>query len=132
MTGKGLKQFWTYRARGASAIDTIDDGTIAPTAAGGSLPFAPEQCIDALITMKQQFGDSLYRKYGFKDAFNMTYKNPTGSQGWFDIDYIGIDQGPILIQLENYQTGLIWDMMKKNKYIVNGLKRAGFSGGWLN
>ncbi len=132
MTGKGLKQFWTYRARGASVIDTIDDGTIAPTAAGGSLPFAPDQCISALITMKQQFGDSLYRKYGFKDAFNMTYKNPTGSLGWFDTDYIGIDQGPILIQLENYQTGLIWDMMKKNKYIVNGLRRAGFRGGWLN
>ncbi len=61
MTSEGLRRFWNYRARGASAIDTIDDGTIAPTAAGGSIPFAPEECISALMAMKEQFGDSLYR-----------------------------------------------------------------------
>jgi hypothetical protein len=54
-----------------------------------------------------------------------------GSQGWFDRDYLGIDQGPILIQLENYQSGLIWNLMKKNRYIVSGLKKAGFRNGWL-
>jgi hypothetical protein len=125
-------QFWGYRARGVSNIEIVDDGTIAPTAAGGSIPFAPEICIDALLAMKNNFGISLYHKYGFKDAFNLTFQvedNP--NPGWFDKDYIGIDQGPILIQLENYQTGLIWEVMKKNKYIVNGLKKAGFHGGWL-
>lgn len=125
-------EFWTYRARGASDLEIVDDGTIAPTAAGGSIPFAPEICIDALIAMKNKFGDQLYQEYGFKDAFNLTIQ-PEGisETGWFDPDYIGIDQGPILIQLENYQSGLIWDMMKKNIYIVSGLKKAGFSGGWL-
>ncbi len=131
MTDHGLKQFWTYRARGASAIDTIDDGTITPTAAGGSIPFAPGECISALMAMKEQFGDSLYQEYGFKDAFNMTYIRQDGTKGWFDVDYIGIDQGPILIQTENYQSGLVWNIIKKNPYIVRGLKRAGFTGGWL-
>ncbi len=131
MTSAGERKFFTYRARGASVRDTIDDGTIAPTAAGGSVPFAPDECIPALMAMKEQFGDSLYGKYGFRDAFNMAFMNPDGSYGWFDRDYLGIDQGPILIQMENYQTGLIWNIMKKNKYIIRGLKRAGFTGGWL-
>ncbi len=126
-------QFRTYWARGAALTGIGDDGTIAPTAAGGSIPFAPEECIEALYTMKNTFGDSLYQEYGFKDAFNMTYTHPGSEQkGWFNKDYLGIDQGPILIQLENYQTELIWDLMKKNKYIVSGLKRAGFKGGWLD
>jgi hypothetical protein len=131
--GNDSVQFWDYRARGASKIEIVDDGTIAPTAAGGSIPFAPEICIPALMEMKYKFSDLLYQEYGFKDAFNLTFKNSENpKKGWFDNDYIGIDQGPILIQLENWQTGLIWEIMKKNKYIVNGLKKAGFSGGWLD
>ncbi|MEZ4983693.1 MAG: glucoamylase family protein [Saprospiraceae bacterium] len=47
------------------------------------------------------------------------------------MDYLGIDQGPILIQLENYQSGLVWELMKRNPYIIKGLQRAGFTGGWL-
>jgi len=125
-------QFWGYRARGASNIEIVDDGTIAPTAAGGSIPFAPEICINALLAMKYNYGDSLYHEYGFKDAFNLSFMAGEKSEtGWFDRDYIGIDQGPILIQLENWQTGLIWEVMKKNKYIINGLRKAGFNGGWL-
>lgn len=124
--------FWTYRARGASAIRITDDGTIAPTAAGGSIPFAPEICIDALLAMKNRLGEALYQEYGFKDSFNMTYHDELlGDNVWVDHDYLGIDQGPILIQLENYQSELIWEVMKKNKYIVTGLKKAGFTGGWL-
>lgn len=125
-------QFWGYMARGASSRHIRDDGTIVPTAAGGSIPFAPKACINALYTMKQRFGNNLYQEYGFKDAFNLTYKTGNEQQeNWFNKDYIAIDQGPILIQLENYQTGLIWDILKNNKYIVRGLKRAGFKGGWL-
>ena len=122
-------QFYDYRARSACSYEIIDDGTIAPTAAGGSIPFAPEECLSALYTMKTMLGSNVYREYGFVDAFNLTVKN--GSQGWFDRDYLGIDQGPILIQLENYQSGLIWNLMKKNRYIVSGLKKAGFRNGWL-
>ena len=82
--------------------------------------------------MKKQHGDLLYQEYGFRDAFNMTWVSDEGRTGWYDPDYIGIDQGPILIQIENYETGLIWELMKKNQYIINGLQAAGFSGGWLD
>jgi hypothetical protein len=124
--------FHAYTARGASALRITDDGTIAPTAAGGSIPFAPEQCISALMHMKEKYGSKLYQEYGFKDAYNMTFIKEDGTAGWFDLDYIGIDQGAILLQIENYQTELVWELMKKNKYIVSGLQKAGFTGGWLN
>jgi len=126
-------RYFTYMARGASSREVIDDGTLAPTAAGGSIPFAPEQCLETLYAMKTKFGSKLYQEYGFKDAFNLSYatKGQSG-QGWFNPDYLGIDQGPILIQLENYQSGLIWKLMIKNKYIVEGLRKAKFKGGWLD
>ncbi len=125
--------FATYTARGASAIYINDDGTIVPSAAGGSIPFEPEVCLNALHSMKKKYGARLYQQYGFKDAFNPTYTfDPMQPDGWFDVDYLGIDQGPILIQLENYETGLIWNTLKKNPYIVNGLTKAGFTGGWLD
>ncbi|MEO0625677.1 MAG: glucoamylase family protein [Bacteroidota bacterium] len=123
--------FRTYWARGASARHINDDGTIAPTAAGGSVPFAPDECIAALEHMWTHLQDSLVGQYGFKDAFNLSYTPPDLPEGWFDIDYLGIDQGPILIQIENHRTGLIWELMKKNTYIRRGLERAGFEGGWL-
>ncbi|MCB8994654.1 MAG: Tat pathway signal protein [Bacteroidales bacterium] len=127
------QKYKSYWARGASALEIADDGTITPTAAGGSIPFAPEECLSALYYMRNQYKDKLYQEYGFKDAFNLGFSNPgSETKGWFDKDYLGIDQGPILIQLENYQSGLIWNIMKKNKYIIEGLKRAGFSGGWLD
>lgn len=118
--------FFDYRARGASAQRIIDDGTIAPTAVGGSVPFAPEVCIPALKHMWTTQYDSLVGQYGFRDAFNLTYPGQ-----WYDVDYLGIDQGPILIQIENHRTGLIWDVMRRNPYIRRGLERAGFTGGWL-
>lgn len=126
INGKTVK-FHTYTARGAASGYIVDDGTIVPTAAGGSVPFAPEETLNALYTMKKTFGDKLYAEYGFLDAFNLTYQE----NGWFNPDYIGIDQGPIIIQLENYQTELIWNTLKENKYIKNGLIKAGFKGGWI-
>ena len=121
-----------YNARGASQFYLQDDGTIAPTAAGGSIPFAPEICIPALEEMYNRYGDKIYGKYGFIDAFNLSMEYNDGSKGWFDKDYLGIDQGPIVIQIENHRSGLIWNTMKKNPYIVAGLKKAGFTGGWLD
>jgi hypothetical protein len=126
------KKFRSYSARGTSTIDGFDDGTIAPTAAGGSVPFAPEICIPALKNMWEKHYENLIGEYGFKDAFNLTYTYGEGNeQGWFDEDYLGIDQGAILIQVENHRSGLIWEVIKKNKYVVEGLKKAGFAGGWL-
>jgi hypothetical protein len=123
--------FQGYMARGASQFYLVDDGTIAPTAVGGSIPFAPEVCIPALETMYKKYGDKIYDKYGFKDAFNLSIAYEDGTTGWYDKDYLGIDQGPIVIQIENYKSGFVWNIMKKNPYVIEGLKKAGFTGGWL-
>ena len=129
--GKEIR-FMGYSARGAAADYHVDDGTLAPTAAGGSIPFAPEVCIPALRAMYNTYGPLLYDKYGFKDAFNLTWKfGHQNKNGWFDVDYIGIDQGPFVIQIANYENGFVWDLLKRNPYIVEGLKKAGFKGGWL-
>ena len=81
--------------------------------------------------MWNTYYQDLVGEYGFKDAFNLTYVTDETPNGWFDIDYLGIDQGPILLMIENHQSELIWNVMKKNPYIVAGLKKAGFKGGWL-
>lgn len=131
------RQFFSYRARGAASTQIVDDGTIAPTAAGGSLAFAPEICLPALRAMKAKYGATLYGPYGFRDAFNPTYRyasafaNGSTSQGWFDVDYLGIDQGPILLMAENLRTGFVWKLMQKNPYIRQGLRNAGFAGNGL-
>ena len=88
---------------------------------------------------RDAYGADLYGKYGFLDAFNPTLRTSQGVKtghvdpklGWFDVDYLGIDQGPIVAMLENYRSGLVWKTMRKNEHIVLGLKRAGFTGGWL-
>ena len=133
------RQFHTYDARGASFRAVIDDGTIAPTAAAGSLPFAPEQVIPTLMAMRDDWGGNAYGRYGFVDAFNPTlnvvHEVPQGrivpGVGWFDSDQLGIDQGPIIAMIENYRSGLVWRLMRRNPHIVRGLRRAGFTGGWL-
>lgn len=135
------RRFWTYHARGASARYVADDGTIAPTASGGSIPFAPEPTIDALMTMRDRWGDRLWTEYGFRDAFNPSFtftdvqvkpNSEVTPEGWFDHDHLGIDQGPILLMAENHRSGLVWEVMRESPYIVRGLRRAGFTGGWLD
>jgi hypothetical protein len=133
------RKFYGYAARGATMGDIRDDGTITPTAAISSIVFTPELSIAALRAMKDRYGAHLYSKYGFLDAFNPTLRTSDQvnagtvdpAQGWFDIDYLGIDQGPIVAMIENYRSGLVWKAMRKNPHIVQGLKRAGFTGGWL-
>lgn len=130
--------FLKYAARGVALGRIVDDGTIAPTAAISSLPFAPEIVLPATLEMYHRFGSSIYSSYGFLDAFNASV---VGSQsqlqpapvlpGWVDRDYIGIDQGPILAMIENYRSALVWRVMRSNSYVREGLERAGFSGGWL-
>lgn len=136
-----LRNFNGYMARGVSAIRVVDDGTVVPTAAGGSVAFAPEVTIPALMAMRTQYGARLYTRYGFKDAFNPSFTfTEAGSRsgevdpvhGWVANDYLGIDQGPILAMMENYRSGFVWRVMRKNPHIVRGLKRIGFEGGWLD
>jgi hypothetical protein len=88
-----------------------DDGTIAD--GRGSLD-RPALSIQALSALRIRIGDLLFREFGFADAFNMTYITPATPEGWYDPDYIGIDQGPIVVMSENLRTGLVWEAMKKN------------------
>jgi hypothetical protein len=133
------RTFYGYAARGATAGDVRDDGTIAPTAAISSIVFTPELSIAALREMRRRYGSRLYARYGFLDAFNPTLRTSAGVKtgsvdpalGWFDVDYLGIDQGPIVAMIENYRSGLVWREMRENPHIVRGLRRAGFTGGWL-
>lgn len=134
------REFHTYWARGAAAGEIRDDGTITPTAAGGSIAFAPEVVIPSLVAMRTTYGDSLFSRYGFVDAFNPTLREagPRLHHGyivpglsWFDRDYLGIDEGPIVAMLENERSELVWRLMRKNPYVVRGLCRAGFTGEWL-
>ena len=134
------RTFHTYLARGAAGTEIRDDGTLAPTAAGGSVAFAPEIAVPAIKAMREKYGDPLFGQYGFVDAFNPTYHLASARVtqgrvvdgiGWFDTDYLGIDQGPIIAMIENYRTGLIWKLMRQSPYIKAGLQRAGFTGGWL-
>ncbi len=133
------RRFMTYAARGAALDEIRDDGTLVPTAAGGSLPFAPEITLPALVAMREEHGDPLFGRYGFLDAFNESWpaeQAPEVGQvipgrGWYDTDYLGIDQGPILIMAENYRSDLVWRYMRKHPVIIRGLRLAGFKGGWL-
>ena len=108
--------------------------------AHATLPFAPEIVVPAIREMRDRYGEHLYGHYGFLDAFNPTFDVDVKPQhgkvvrglGWFDTDYLGIDQGPIVAMIENYRSDLIWRLMRKNPHIRRGLERAGFSGGWLD
>lgn len=99
----------------------------------------PEIVLPALKSMQMRYGERVFRRYGFIDAFNPTFaaaglRPASGTlhpDGWFADDYLGIDQGPILLMAENYRSGLVWDVMKGSAYVRRGLCPAGFSGGWL-
>jgi hypothetical protein len=123
------RRFFGYKARGAP--DGPDDGSIAPWAVAASLPFAPEIVQPTLAhfeTLKLRENNA----YGFKATFNATVADGSRrSQLWISPYHFGINQGPILLMLENYRTGLIWALLRQCAYLVAGLRRAGFAGGWL-
>ena len=124
------RQFYDYYARGAPYGP--DDGTLAPWVVVASLPFAPEIVIPTVRAMAQlNLGPT--KRYGFKPSFNETYKVPESPSGWWVTPYyFGVDQGPVVLMIENYRTGLIWNIMRRSPYIMTGLRRAGFQGGWLS
>ena len=107
------RRFYRYAGRGVGLGRTLDDGTITPTAVIGSLPFAPEIAVPATLEMYHRYGPKIYSTYGFLDSFNPSF----GPTGWFDSQYLGIDQGPILAMVENYRSGLVWRVMRDNPYI---------------
>ena len=132
------REFFSYSARGPGERD---DGTIAPTAAAASIAFAPEIVIPCVKAMKARY-PAIYTRYGFLDSFNPTLTETGGNTllhgdidprvGWIADDYLGIDQGPIVIMIENHKSDLVWRLMRGDPHIRRGLERAGFSGGWLS
>jgi len=134
-------QFQEYGARGPQTGDKegLDDGTIAPTAATGSVMFAPDICVPAIQAMRDRYGDDLYGQYGFMDAFNPSFPPEQPSKtglhtvkaGWVSNEYLGIDQGPILIGLENYRSGFVWDMFNRSPATGPLVKKAFLAAGFL-
>jgi len=124
-----LRRFYDYRAR--SIPYGPDDGTLAPWAAVTSLPFAPEIVLPTIKYMDEAY-PQMMSKYGFKCSFNPTFTDDSrNKRGWHSKGYYGLDQGPIILMIENYRSGLVWRLMRQCPYIVTGLRRAGFTGGWL-
>ncbi len=98
---------------------TNDRGVIAPTAALASMPYTPEESLRALHFFYYRLGDKLWLEHGFADAFNL-------SKNWFDHQHLAIDQGPIIVMIENYRTGLLWDLFMDIPEIQAGLTTLGF------
>ena len=120
--------FYGYCARGVPYGP--DDGTICGSAMLSALPFAPEIVLPSL----HQFVDNSPADGGKRihaSGFNRTVTD-TGSEGWISQGSFGLDQGMIVLMIENYRSGLLWRLGRENRYIRNGLTRAGFAGGWLS
>ncbi len=125
------RQFFDYLARGVPYGP--DDGTVAPWAVAASLPFEPEIVLEALDYCIHQAKLTEFNSYGFKASFNPTHPGVAGNPyGWWVSPWhFGLNQGPIVLMIENYRTGLLWSWMRKCPYIVTGLRKADFNGGWL-
>ena len=124
------RPFLGYVARGVPYGP--DDGTVAPWAVVASLPFAPEIVLPTIDHLVDGLNLKMGNPYGFKATFNPTYPEKSGRpNGWVSPWHYGINQGPIVPMIENYWTGLVWRLMRGCPYIVTGLRRAGFAGGWL-
>ena len=127
--GGRTRRFFDYCARGIP--DGPDDGTLSPWAAVASLPFAPDVVLPAIAAFLEQYPD-MRTHYGFLCSFNPTFPPPGGGRkGWISRGYYGLDQGPVVLMIENFATGFVWERMRRCPPIVKGLLRAGFSGGWL-
>lgn len=100
---------------------TNDNGTISPTAALSAIPYTPQESMRALRFFYYKLGDKLYRDYGFVDAFNLT-------DLWFADSFLAIDQGPIIVMMENYRSGLPWRLFMSCPEVKKGLKDLGFQG----
>ncbi len=123
-------RFFDYKSRGIP--NGPDDGTLAPWAVTASLPFAPEIVLPSLNYFNKTFPE-MTSKYGFKCSYNPTFTDSNrNKKGWVSLGYYGLDQGPIVAMIENYRTGFLWRLMRNCPYIVEGLRRAGFRGGWLS
>ena len=101
-----------------------DKGVIQPTAALSSFPYTPEHSMKALRHFYYDHGDKIWSEYGFVDGFSE-------SHNWYAKSHLAIDQGPIVVMIENYRTGLLWNLFMKIPDIQNGLNRLGFKTPWI-
>lgn len=123
--------FYDYIARGAPFGP--DDGTISPWAVVASLPFAPEIVTDTVRHAIERLDLKGRSPYGFDASFNSTYPDTSRNRhGWVSPWIFGLNQGPIILMIENFQSELIWKSIRKCPHIVEGLCRAGFRDGWLD
>lgn len=124
------RKFYGYIARGAPFGP--DDGTVSPWGVVASLPFAPEIVLDTIRHAIEKLNLRHHRLYGFDASFNPTYPEKSSNpNGWVSPWRFGLNQGLIVIMIENYHTGLMWNIMRECPYIIKGLHIAGFTGGWL-
>jgi hypothetical protein len=124
------RKFLDYAARGVPYGP--DDGTIAPWAMVASLPFAPEIVLPAIDYLVDDLKLHDVNPYGFRATINPTYvTKPDDARGWVSPWHFGISQGPVVLMIENYRSGLLWQLMRSSPDLLRGLKRAGFSGGWV-
>ncbi len=125
------RRFFDYLARGVP--DGPDDGTIAPWAVVASLPFAPEVVLPTLDYFINHVHLKTEDRCGFKATFNPTHPDRSANPfGWVSPWQFGLNQGPIVLMIENYRSGLPWRLMRSSPYVTCGLRRAGFTGGWLD
>jgi len=123
------RRFFDYRAR--AVPDGPDDGTIAPWAVVASLPFAPEIVLPTIAHFNRLRLAEVH-PYGFKATFNTTFPEGSGSpSGWVSPWHFGINEGPIVVMIENHLSGLVWRLTRGCPSIVAGLRAAGFTGAWL-
>ena len=126
-----VRKFNDYIGRGVPYGP--DDGTLAPWAVVASLPFAPEIVLPAINHYINSLDLTKRRAFGFRATFNPTYRGGKDKPcGWVSPWYFGINQGPIVLMIANYLTGQVWSLTRNCPHIVKGLRRAGFTGGWLS
>ncbi|MEO7998118.1 MAG: glucoamylase family protein, partial [Gemmatimonadaceae bacterium] len=127
--GDVAREFFGYLARGVP--DGPDDGTVAPWGVIASLPFAPEIVLPTMTQLWRRRNDASLR-YGLRTTYNPSFPSRDGSpDGWVSPYHCGLNQGPIVLMIENYRSGLIWNLLRANSHIVAGLRAAGFTGGWI-
>ena len=125
------REFFGYRARGAPFGP--DDGTISPWAAITSLPFAPRLVCESIRHATEAFELKDKHGPGFEASFNATFPERIGNRhGWISPSRFGLNEGPIVLMLENYFTGMIWNAFRNNPHVIRGLRAADFRGGWLD
>lgn len=124
------RRFFDYVGRGAP--NGIDDGTVSPWAVVASLPFAPELVLRAIHHCMHEMHLHDRNRYGFRSSFNPTFPGePGAASGWVSPYHFGLNMGPIVLMIENHLSGMGWQLTRNCPWIVAGLRRAGFTGGWL-